>query len=170
MSFVVSDSSVASKLKKALYAAILPAVALVHALGYDWGASTTEEQLTRDAAAALTATAVVTVMFALYAQLKKVTVDEPVAVAGAIGSLIAAAYSLCIAFDWGSEGVVTIVFAIVVAFATPFGITVTRAQTKPVSASEPQDHFHEQGESVTGLLIALACIAIIVFVIVVLVN
>ena len=168
MALVVSNSSVAAKLKTALYAAIVPAVAVIHALGYDWGATNNDEHLARDAAVILVATAVITLAFAVYAQLKKTTVGEPVALAGSVAGVLAAVYSLFLAFDWGSEGVVTTVFALIAAVLLPFGITVTRSNVTPVANVqanpnvEPQDHFHnESGQVDLLMLIAVAALVAI---------
>lgn len=177
MALVVSDNSIPFKLKAALLGAIPAVIILLHALGYDWGATGEEEQVARDSAAALAATAVVVLAFALYAHFKKTTVGEPVAVSIAVGGVLAAATTLVLAFDWATEGVTLAVASIIGVVLLPFGITFTRAEVRPVTTVqkyanvEPQDHVtDDKGESLVGLLIALACIAIIVFVIVVLVN
>lgn len=169
MALVVSNTSIPYKLKAALLGAILPAVILVHALGYDWGATGDEERYARDGAVTLTATAVIVLAFALYAHFKKTTVGEPVAMSIAVGGVLTAITSLVLAFDWATEGVTLAVAAVVAAILLPFGITFTRGEVRPVASTqryanvEPQDAFHsERGESLVTILIAGAAAIIII--------
>lgn len=138
MELVVSNNSIPSKVKKALLGVIVPLVVLVHALGYDWGATSDEERYARDGGVILAATAAIVLAFALYAHFKKTTVDEPVAVTIAVGGFLVAITDLVLVFDWATEGVTLAVAAVVGALLLPFGISLNRSVVSPV---EPQDAF-----------------------------
>lgn len=144
---IVNTRSVSTKLQASLLAAVLPAIAVVHALGFDWGTSDSNEQLARDAAVAAVSSSLIIFVFAVIATLRKDTKAEPVALAGSIGGLISTVFALCFAFDWGSEALLTTLLAFVVAILTPVGISITRDQVYPQSNVienpnvEPQDHF-----------------------------
>lgn len=146
MALVVSDKSIPAKVKAALLGAIPAVIILLHALGYDWGATGEEEQVAREGAAWLTATAVIVLAFSLYAQFKKDTSVEPVAVVIAVGGVLTALTSLILAFDWATEGVTIAVSGVVAAILLPFGITFARGLVYPTQNLqkykdvEPQDH------------------------------
>ena len=177
MQLMVSDNSVAARLKMSLLVAILPLIAVIHAIGYDWGATDETEQLTRDAGVAAFAAAVVVTAFALYAHFKSTTVGEPVAVNGAIGAMIGTTGTLFLAFDWVQESIVVSVLALVTVVAAIWGVTVTRTTVTPMSRVqtykdlEPQDHFHgEKGGSEVGWVQAIGIVGIAIGVLIIAID